>query len=140
MSETRVARDVCIAEFEKLCDARRILRDLTLMNEPERALFEARKRPIIHAMQRGELVIKDGNPVFTPPGKDDKGEPYKPITFYRATGATLMAGDGYGPNHGISRLVAVGTELTKTVPGHLSKLDVADFDLVADLISFLTNR
>lgn len=122
-------------EFDKLCDARRILRDLTLMNEQERVQFEARKLPIVRAMQRAELVIKDGNPVFTPPLEGAKS-----ITFYKATAATLMAGDGYGPYHGISRLVAVGTELTKSVPGDLSKLDVADFDLVADLISFLTMR
>lgn len=131
---SKVALEVCEAEFARLCAARRIDDDVASMTEDERKAFGETKRPLIRAMARGELVVSaEGNPVFTPPGG-------KAITFHKATGATLMAGDGHKSGHEIGRLVAVATEMTKTVPGELSKLELEDFRTVSDITNFLLTR
>lgn len=133
-NEPKVAAELCKQEFERLCTMRRIEMDPENMSKFEATVFESRKATILRAMGRGELVVdKDGNPVFTPPGG-------KPITFHRATGATLMEQDGFGPNHDIARVTAVATELTKSTPGDLSKLDIGDFTLVGELTNFLLGR
>ena len=131
---SKVAAEVCEQEFKRLCASRRIDDDAESMNEAELRVFNARKRPLVRAMARGELVINaEGNPVFTPPGG-------KAITFHKATGATLMAGDGHAEGHDIGRLVAVATEMTKTPPGELSKLELEDFRTVSDIANFLLAR
>lgn len=130
----KVAAEVCEAEFKRLCAARRIDDDVASMNEDERKAFEARKRPLVRAMARKELIVSaEGNPVFTPQGG-------KPITFHKATGATLMAGDGYQEGHDVGRLIAVATEMTKSSPGELSKLELEDFRTVSDIAGFLLAR
>jgi hypothetical protein len=131
---SKVALEVCEAEFARLCASRRIDDDVASMTEPEAKAFDARKRPIVRAMARGEIVVDaDGNPVFTPPGG-------KALIFHKATGATLMAGDKVADGHDIARLVAVADEMTKSVPGALSKLDLEDFRIVSDIASFLLIR
>jgi hypothetical protein len=130
----KVAAEVCEQEFKRLCAARRIDDDVASMTEPERKAFEARKRPLMRAMARKELVISpEGNPVFTPQGGTA-------ITFYKATGASLMAGDGYADGQDVHRLVAVATEITKSAPGALSKLELEDFRTVSDIANFLLTR
>lgn len=130
----KVAAEVCEQEFKRLCAARRIDDDVASMTEAEAKAFEARKRPLMRAMARKELIVSaDGNPVYTPPGG-------KAITFHKATGATLMAGDGYQEGHDVGRLVAVATEMTKSNPGDLSKLELEDFRTVSDIANFLLAR
>ena len=131
---SKIAAEVCEQEFKRLCSARRIDDDGAGMSAEEVKDFNDRKRPLVRAMARGELVIdKDGNPVFTPPGG-------KAITFYKATGATMMAGDGHGPGQEIHRLVAIAQEMTKSTPGDLSKLELEDFRTVSDITNFLLAR
>lgn len=127
----KIAKEVAEKEFEKLCSARRISTDVSEFNDKEKAQFEARKRDILRLMMAGSLVLnKEGNPVFTPPV-----EGAAPITFHQATGATLMAGDGAkGP---AEQMVQIGTEMTKLPPGELSKLHIADFRAVDDIVTFL---
>jgi len=130
----KVAADVCAAEFKKLCELRRIDTDPANMSELEAAQFEGRKKAILRAMARKEVVVNpDGLVVFTPQGG-------KAITFYKATGATLMAQDGHGPYHNIARVVAIATELTKSPPGNLSELPIEDFELVCEITNFLLVR
>jgi hypothetical protein len=131
---SKIAAEVCEQEFKRLCSARRIDDDVAGMSAEEVKDFNDRKRPLVRAMARGELVIdKEGNPVFTPPGG-------KAITFHKATGATMMAGDGHGPGQEIHRLVAIATEMTKSTPGDLSKLELEDFRTVSDITNFLLAR
>lgn len=131
-----VAAEVCEKEFERMCAARRIDTDVSEMTRGEKRLFEARKTAVLRYMKSGTLVVNpEGNPVYTPPV--DGGQP---ITFHKATGATMMAGDGYGEGFDAGRLVAVATELTKSVPGALSKLDIEDFRAVSDITNFLMLR
>lgn len=130
----KVAAEVCEQEFKRLCAARRIDDDVASMSKKEADAFEARKRPLIRAMARKALIISpEGNPVFTPPGG-------AAITFHKATGASLMAGDGFADGQDVHRLVAVATELTKTPPGELSKLELEDFRVVSDIANFLLTR
>lgn len=130
----KVAAEVCEKEFVRLCESRRIEHVVGKMTKLEKAIYSARKTSIIRAMTRGDLIIgPDGNPAYTPPGG-------KPITFHRATGATLMAQDGFGPNHDVARVTAVAEELTKSTPGDLAKLEIEDFGIVADITNFLLGR
>ncbi len=130
----KVAAEVCEKEFEKLCALRRIDPDPANMSKLENVLFESRKKTVLRAMARKELVVNpDGALVFTPPGG-------KPITFHKATGATLMAQDGHGPHHDVARVTAVATELTKSSPGDLSKLDIDAFEVVCEVTNFLLGR
>lgn len=133
-AKQKVALAVCESEFEKMCAARRVSTSLEGLNKKELASFAEIKKSLLGAMSRGELVLRDGNPVYTPPGG-------KPITFYKPTGATLMAGDGYAENANVERLVAIATELTKSPPGTLAALELEEFRIVSDLTNlFLARR
>lgn len=132
----KIAADVCEVEFKRLCVARRIECDETAMTVNERESFSESKAKLLRMMSRGELVITpapENNAVFTPPGG-------KPITFYKATGATLMAQDGFGPHDNVGRVTAVATEMTKSIPGELSKLDLEDFRAVTAITNFFFTR
>lgn len=136
----KIAVDVCEKQFEALCLKRRIETDVKHMGKIEAVLFESRKRTVLRAMARGELVINnDGNPQFTPP-TEPGATPLPPIIFYKPTGATLMAQDGFPQNHDVARAAAVATELTKSAPGALSKLESVDFELVCEISNFLLGR
>lgn len=132
----KIAAEVCEVEFKRLCVARRIDCDETAMTPDERKSFGEAKAKILRLMMRGELKVgpaPDTLPVFTPPGG-------KPITFYKATGATLMAQDGFGPHDHVGRVTSVATEMTKSTPGDLSKLDLEDFRSVSDITNFFFTR
>jgi hypothetical protein len=130
----KVADELCEREIVRMCKARRIDSDTTRMPLAMRRRFEVLKRALLAPMRRGELTVgSDGNPTYTPPV-----EGAKPIKFHRATGATLMAGDGFEPYKDVARLIALATALTKSVPGALSELDVADMSVVSSLTNFFT--
>jgi hypothetical protein len=135
--EQRVAREVAEAEFERMCQARRIDIDMTEMDEEDTASFLDLKRKIMRAMQRGDLVVNEhGDPVYTPPVPGAK-----PLTFYKATGATFMAMDEGKDRGGITKVVASLTEMTRSVKGEISKLEAPDFQVCSAIASlFLASR
>jgi hypothetical protein len=130
----KIGKDVAEQQFERLCKSRRIETDLSELNETEKTTFRSRKADIIRLMMSGALVLDQaGNPVYTPPT-----EGAKPITFHKATGATLMEADGSLGQ--VERLIRIATALTKSVPGELSTLDLPDFHAVDEIVTFLIGR
>lgn len=140
----KIAADVCEKEFQRLCVARRISSDETTMTPEERASFGESKTKILRMLASKALVIgpaPDNVPVYTPVvPSPDPDKPHKPVTFYRASGATLMAQDGFGPYDNVGRVTAVATEMTKSNPGALARLDIEDFRAVNDITNFFFIR
>lgn len=134
LRESKIALEVAEAEFERMCDSRRIDTNVAEMDDDDASSFEAIRKRVLRAIQRGELVVSEnGDPVYTPPGG-------KPITFYKPTGATFMAMDGKndGP---MARTVSAMHEMTRTGRGEFSKLEAPDFQLCTALATlFLAPR
>jgi hypothetical protein len=140
----KFARDVCEKEFERLCVAYHVDTAVETMTKEELASFEEHKAKIMRLLAQGSLVVGQAPaslPVYTPViPSSDPAKPHKPITFYPATGATLMAQDGFGPHDNVGRSVAVATELTKSDPGALSRLHVKDFRAIDAITNFFFIR
>jgi hypothetical protein len=138
--EQKVGREVAEAEFERMCKSRRLVTAVEEMDDDDAAGFEDLKRKIVRAIQVGDLVITDeGDPVYTPPVPGAK-----PLTFYKPTGATLIAMDAKGPNDSDGnqvRLARAITEMTRTAKGEVSKLEVTDYRICGALANlFLASR
>ncbi len=140
----KVAADVCEKEFQRLCVARRIDTDEAAMTKEEQASFKEIKAKIMRLLGDRSLVVgpAPGNlPVYTPVvPSEDPAKPHKPLTFHRATGATMMAQDGFGPYDNAARVIAVATEMTKSDPGALARLDIEDIRAVNDITNFFFTR
>jgi hypothetical protein len=121
MAQTKVVEEVAAQEFARMCEANRIEHDATdLDEEGARELAEVRD-PIVRDIMSGRLVIDTaGRPVYTPDGG-------KPITFNRATGATLMALETHGKGRDVSNMVAAMADMTGAPKGEFSRLAVRDF-------------
>jgi hypothetical protein len=140
----KIAAEVCEVEFKRLCVARRIDSDESSMTADELASFKATKAKIMRLLAAGSLVITPAPanlPIYTPVvPSDDESKPHKPLTFYKATGATMMAQDGFGPFENVARVVAVATEMTKSETGAISRLDIEDVRAVNDITNFFFTR
>jgi hypothetical protein len=127
----KVAREVAELEFERICVARRIDTDESEMDDDDKKSFAEIKRKVVRAIERGDLVVNEsGDPIFTPPVAGAQA-----LTFHRPTGATFMAMDSRGGNGkgGITATVAAITEMTRTAPGVVSKLEAPDFQFCCTL-------
>lgn len=125
MSNDKIARDVAEAEFDRMCADRRVDTDETAMDGDDLDEFKKSKALIVRSIMRGDFIVGDnGECVYTPPVNGAKA-----ITFYRTTGAALMASDDAADGKNAAKLALVMAEMTKTARGELSKLDIADFNL-----------
>lgn len=139
----KIAPEVCEKEFLRLCAARRISSDEKAMTKEELGTFVENKAKLLRLLATTSLTIgppPESLPVYTPIDLDADGAVPKPLTFYRATGATLMAQDGHGPYDNVARVTAVATEMTKSTPGALSKLGIEDFRAVTLITNFFFTR
>lgn len=134
-----VAKEVAEAEFDRMCAARRLDVDESDMDADDLEKFTDIKKNLVKAMMRGELVVNEaGDPVFTPPVPGAK-----PLTFHKPTGATFMAMDSKDGKYkgNMTATAASITEMTKTTPGDVSKLEGPDFQLCCRLANlFLASR
>jgi len=117
----KVAREVAEAEFERMCDARRIEHDTSELTDDEKADFAELRSSIVRMIMRGTLVVgENGDPTFAPRG----GGPS--LTFYRATGATLMALETYPGGKQIANMIAALQEMTHSDAGVFARMDASD--------------
>ena len=113
-----------------MCDANRIDRDESNLDEEELAEWNEIRRRIVADICRGQLVVDaEGRPVYTPVGG-------KSITFNRATGATLIALESHGKGKDLSNLLAAMADMTGTNKGEFSRLGVLDFKACCRLGNF----
>lgn len=116
----KVAREVAEAEFERMCDARRIEHDTSELPDDEKAEFAELRSSIVRMIMRGAVVVgENGDPTYSAPGGPS-------LTFHPATGATLMALETHPGGKGIANMMAALTEMTQTDPGTFAKLAAAD--------------
>jgi hypothetical protein len=134
-----VAKEVAESEFDRMCTARRLDIDESTMDDEDKAKFAELKKPIIRAIMGGHVIVSEaGDPTFTPPVAGGK-----PLTFHRPTGATFMAMDSKdGKYKGqLTAMASAITEMTRTTPGDVSKLEAPDFQLCCSLANlFLASR
>jgi len=116
----KVAREVAEAEFERMCAARRVEHDTSELEADEKAEFAELRGSIVRMIMRGMLVVgESGDPTYSPVGSP-------PLTFYPATGATLMALETHPGGKGIANMMAALTEMTRTDAGTFAKLAAPD--------------
>lgn len=129
-AEPKVAREVAVGEFERMCVAYRIELDESELDEGEvtcphcgrtRGELGELRDPIVRDIMTGAIVVgDDGNPTYTAPG-GAKGVTL--ITFHPPTGATLMALETYTSGN-MKNFAAAMADMT-----HLDKSDFARMDL-----------
>lgn len=114
-----VAAEVAEDEFLRLCEALDV--DLDGMDAEDAESFEDIKRPIVRALRRGRLTIDEaGQPTVRlkfPIG--DVAE----VTFYRPTGATIMAAGDSRKKNEIEKLNLMMADITKQPSSVFAKMD-----------------
>lgn len=132
----KVAREVALADFERMCAAYRIDLDLSDLDDEGKAEFERMREKIVRLMMRGTVVVgPDGNPTYTVPGSA------KGYTFHAPTGATLMALETHPGGKSIANSMAAIADMTHTDKSEFAKMDLRDFRPISDLAAlFLADR
>jgi hypothetical protein len=116
----KIAREVAEAEFERMCDARRIEHDASDLTDEESAEFAELRGTIVRMIMRGALVVGEGgDPTYTAPGGPS-------LTFHPPTGATLMALETHPGGKNIANLIAAMQDMTQTDPGTFAKMSAID--------------
>jgi hypothetical protein len=136
---SKVGKDVAEAEFERMCEARRVCTDADQLDADDiTGLADIRKK-LVRAIVAGHLVVEDnGDPVYTPPV-----EGAKPLHFHKPTSATYMAMDGKADDAQGShmRMVRAITEMTRSNKGEVSKLEAPDYQVCQSISQlFLASR
>jgi hypothetical protein len=124
----KVAKEVAEPDFARMCVFHRLDIDESEMDEKELESFTVVKSKLVKAIMEGRLVVaEDGLPTYHPHTPDAK-----PVTFFRATGASFMAMDqGTGK---IAQSVNALTDMTRSEKGAFAKLEARDFKLCMDLV------
>lgn len=126
MGEPLMGLDVAEAEFDRMCDAYGISRDLDAMGDEERKDFESTRKRFVRELQRGRVQLDtEGLAAVHIAGRE-------PIRFYRPTGAVLIE-MGKLDDGQIARLNRAMQAMTKSAPGTFAGLLVKDFNLCAGL-------
>jgi hypothetical protein len=126
MGDPLMGLDVAEADFDRMCDAYGITRDLEVMEPDERLEFAELKKRFAREIQRGRVVLDaEGLASVHIAGRE-------PIRFHRPTGAVLIA-MGEKDDGGPARLNRALQAMTKSAPGTFTALLVRDFNLCAGL-------
>jgi hypothetical protein len=137
MSEPKfkVAREVALADFERMCVAYRVELDLSDLTDDERKEFATVRDTIVRMQMRGIVVVgADGNPTYTTPDG-------KSFTFHPPTGATLMAMEAAGKDKQISGTYSALADMTHTDASDFARLNLRDVHALNHLAGlFLAER
>lgn len=121
MGQLKIAEEVAAVEFDRMCDANRVDRDVGKLDKKELKSWNETRAQIIADICRGQLVIDaEGRPIYTP-------ESGKPLTFNQPTGATMMALETYPKGKNIANTVAAMADMTRAGRGEFSKMNARDF-------------
>lgn len=117
----KVAKEVAVAEFSRMCAANRIDEDESALDKDELKEWLDIRGTIERDICRGKLLIDtEGRPVWT----TVEG---KALTFKGATAATFMALETHGKGKDVSNTMAAIADMTGAGKGELSKLPATDF-------------
>jgi len=113
-------------EFDKFVDMMDLDLDVADMDDADKKDFTREKDRIIKALRIGSLEINDnGEPVFTPVRSENK----EPITFYEATGESLMAMDRKKKNADVTKMMASMAQITKQAVSRFAKMKMNDINV-----------
>lgn len=109
MQDQKVATEVAEAEFDRFCEAMDLDVDVAKMDSEDRKAFDAAKRVVVRAIERGHLVVDEkGQPIYTPQTGNSG-----PITFYEPTGATFMAMDAKKRGQDVGKSMSMLADITR---------------------------
>ncbi len=122
MAELKVAAEVALADFTRMCDARRINLDDAEWSEEEKKSFAALRKLICDAISRGAVTVDaNADPVF------GFGPPGNPLKLGKITGAALLAMDGKIEN---ARIFAALSTIAGIAASHFTNFDLQDIHLL----------
>lgn len=122
----KISKEMAEKEFDRFLEAMGLEFDESSMDPDDAKSFQAPKKLIINAIERGSLVVDEGGqPVYTP---QRVGEG-KPIVFYEPTGASLMAMDNGKKSEDIKRLYHVMADITHRDAKAFSSMKMADLKI-----------
>lgn len=120
MAELKVAPEVALEDFNRMCDMRRIARDDKDWTPEETAWFANTRKLICGLISSGEVTIDAaGDPTFK------FGVP--PVKLGKITGAALLAMDGKIEN---ARIFAALAAISGMGVSHFSTFDVQDIHIL----------
>ncbi len=130
--DEKIAVEVAEAEFERLCELRRIDIDTTDMTEKEADDFQKLRKLVVKALRaRTLLVLEDGQASYTPPVQGSKA-----LVFRMPKGATFMALDSAKSKGDQAKMAALIVDMTGCSPGDPSALDAPDYVFCSKLVGF----
>jgi hypothetical protein len=120
MAELKVTPEVALADFERMCKARRIELDETDWNEEEKKLFTNLRKVICKEISLGNVKVDENDdPMFK------FGSP--PIKLGKPKGSAMLAMDGKVEN---ARVFAALADISGMGVSHFSTFDVQDIHLL----------
>ena len=120
MAELKVAAEVARADFERMCNARRIELDETDWTDEEKKFFDNLRKVICKEISRGNVVIDaNDDPVFK------FGNP--PLKLGKPKGSSMLAMDGKVEN---ARVFAALADISGMGVSHFSNFEVQDIHLL----------
>lgn len=133
-----VAKEVALADFDRLCRARRLKTVDEKWTEEEQKAFDSLRDDICAAICEGRLEIdNDDDPVLKPTGAE-ASVPSR-IKFKKPKGSTLLAMDAK-PSNG-ARQFAAYADMSGIGASHFSNLQFWDVELLARLfVLFFASR
>ena len=120
MAQLKVDAATALADFTRMCEARRIKLDDAEWNEEEKKAFAALRKVICDAISAGDVSVDtNSDPVFK------FGSP--PVKLGKITGAALLAQDGKIEN---ARIFAALATIAGIGVSHFSNFDLQDIHLL----------
>jgi hypothetical protein len=130
MAEKKVATEVAEQEFARFLAARDLDADTSDMSSSERETFDAHKRRVIRAVERGALSFdSDGMPRFQP------ADGRELLKFREPTGRTMLA-SGKGDAETEKLFASLG-ELTGEQPVRFHAMPARDVKVCGSLFVLL---
>lgn len=117
----KVAEDVALQEFARLCDAYRIDTDESDLSPAEIKEWHETRAGIVKLIRSGSLIVgEDGKATYTPlTGKS--------LTFQLPTGATMMALETHPKGKDIANLTAAMADMCEVGRDVFAKMGAQDF-------------
>jgi hypothetical protein len=131
VSESKVAREVCEAEFTRFADAMGLDLDQSHMDDDDKKSFREMQHRVFRAMERGLLVIDEkGQAVYRPEIDDGQG----PLTFREPTGATFLSMDMKKAGHDQAKMMTFLGDITGQPPARFAKMMGRDLKVCQALL------
>lgn len=133
MSQTKVAEDQAIAEFEKFLEAMDLDFNVEKMDENDRNDFQKSKDTIVRELIRGRIVFDDKHqPIFTPVSL---GPDCEPIIFHEPEGSHFMEMDRKKQGHDVGKMHAIMAGITKRPAKIFAQMKYRDYRVCQNIVT-----